>query len=395
MINYFRQFNEMRQQVRALTREMKRRTEEGGTALRRVDELREQVRAQAETLRKLRHSIGDVEAVRQHLRENAETMRTLERALARSAFKVSKLRMEKYLHRLAASDRPIIVGPWYGEIGFETIAWAPFVRWALLEHGFDLSRVSLVARGGSRAIYGLDVPYVDLFTFVKPNHLREKKGAYATQKQDRVRTLDRELARTAAAQLGLKRPHLLHPSMMYATLAPLWADVLTAQLAMSVLKPHRATPPRHPDVPDEYVAARFYSSKALPDSPENREMATNALRALAATNKVVLLQTSTRFDDHGDVQVTVPEGVQVINVGDDPSTNIGVQASVMAHAKQVISTYGGGAYLAAVCGAPVVSIWSKFNWRRHHLALAMEVFKHTNGGRFTVISSEDYARLQG
>ena len=83
----------------------------------------------------------------------------------------------------------------------------------------------------------------------------------------------------------------------------------------------------------------------------------------------------------------------MIDIGANPATNIGVQASVAAHAKQFISTYGGGAYLAAVCGAPVVSVWSKFNWRRHHLALALEVFKHTNGGRFSVMSSDEFKLL--
>lgn len=391
MINYFKQFNDMRQQVRSLSREMKRRTEEGATALRRVDELREQVHAQAETIRTLRHSIGNVEEVRQHLRENAETVRALERVMARSAFKTAKRRADKYLQRLAASTRPIIVGPWYGEIGFETIAWAPFVRWALQTHGVDLGRVSLLARGGSRDFYGLDVPYVDLYDFIKPNHLREQK--HGVQKQDRVRSLDRQLVREAARQLGVTRPTLLHPSIMYGTLAPLWADAISAKLAMSVLQPHRATPPRHPDVPDEYVAVRFYASRAFPDAPENRALASAAIARLAADTHVVVLQSSTRFDDHGDVRVTIPAGVQVIDMGEDPATNVAVQASVAAHARQYVGTYGGGAYLAAVCGTPVVAIWSEANWRRHHLSLALEVFQHTNGGRFTVMSSDDYALL--
>ncbi|MBI4886459.1 MAG: hypothetical protein HY824_05165 [Acidobacteria bacterium] len=395
MTNYLRQFNEMRQQVRLLTREMKHRGEEGATALRRLDEMRQQLQKQSETVRKLKRSMDGIDQVRQHLRDNAETIRSLERVLARSQFKVSRTRIERYLRRLAASGRPIIVGPWYGEIGFEAIAWAPFVRWALITHGFDMGKVSLVARGGSRDLYGLDVPYVDLFNFVKPNRLREQKGEYLTQKQDSVRSLDRQLARSAARQLGLTRPSLLHPSMMYAALAPLWADAIPAQLAMTVLKPCRATPPRHAEVPEDYVAARFYSSKAFPDSPENREVASAALQALAKENRVVLLQSSTRFDDHGDVAVTVPDGVQVIDMGADPATNIGVQASVAAHARQFISTYGGGAYLAAVCGTPVVAVWSKSNWRRHHLALALEVFHHTNGGRFSVMSTAEFKLLIG
>lgn len=391
MINYLRQFNEMRQQVRILAREMKKRAEEGSTALRRVDEMRKELHKQAETLRMLQHSLNDVDEMRRRLRDNAETVRALERVLARSAFKTAKSRVQRYLQKLAVSGRPILIGPWYGEVGFETIAWAPFVRWALHTHGFDLRRVSLVARGGSRDLYGLDVPYADLYEFIKPNHLREQKGG--TQKQDCVRSLDRQLARAAARRLGISRPLLLHPSLMYGTLAPLWTDTISAKLAMTVLHPCRAKPSRHPDVPAEYIAVRFYASRAFPDTPPNRALATAAIDRLAADSHVVLLQSSTRFDDHGDIGVTPARPVQVIDMGSDPATNLAVQASVAAHARQFVGTYGGGAYLAAVCGAPVVSVWSEGNWRRHHLALALEVFQHTNGGRFSVVSADDYKLL--
>ena len=41
------------------------------------------------------------------------------------------------LARIAASGRPILVGPWTGEVGFELMYWAPFVRWFAGHFGID------------------------------------------------------------------------------------------------------------------------------------------------------------------------------------------------------------------------------------------------------------------
>ncbi len=37
--------------------------------------------------------------------------------------------IERELAAIAAGTRPIAVGPWLGEVGFELLYWVPFVRW--------------------------------------------------------------------------------------------------------------------------------------------------------------------------------------------------------------------------------------------------------------------------
>jgi hypothetical protein len=351
------------QQIAALTRLIEDQRADAARAAKKVDDLRQLVRV------------------------GARNLRSLERALSGSNLDVARERASRWFEKLAASGRPILVGPWYGEIGFETVYWAPFVRWAVLNHGIDPGRIAIVSRGGSGAIYGFDAPYTELFELVKPHKLRGLKTGQ--QKQEGVRSLDRQLAHEAAARLGWRRPSLLHPSLMYAALESALDNRVSADAAMAMLQPCTATPPPPAGLPPQYTAVRFYSSRAFPDTPENRDFAAAAVANLVDRSPVVLLRSSARFDDHGDLPVPPDPRVHVIDVGKDPATNVALQASVMAHSRLFVGTYGGGAYLAAVCGAPVLSVWSQPSWRRHHLSLALEIFQRTNGGRFSVASADE------
>jgi hypothetical protein len=69
--------------------------------------------------------------------------------------------------------------------------------------------------------------------------------------------------------------------------------------------------------------------------------------------------------------------------------------SVMAHAQSFVGTYGGGAYLAALTGVPVLALWSEPTWRLPHLGLAQALFRRTNGGRFSVVSCDELALALG
>src|SRR5205085_757963 len=59
-------------------------------------------------------------------------LRFAERVVRRMTDRHQEWRAEKALDRMAriaAGQQPILVGPWTGEVGFELIYWAPFVRW--------------------------------------------------------------------------------------------------------------------------------------------------------------------------------------------------------------------------------------------------------------------------
>src|ERR1700749_2101260 len=59
-------------------------------------------------------------------------------------------RVKRKLEALAVNTDPIVVGPWISEVGFELLYWIPFLHWVVDEYKIDLSRLTIVSRGGVR-----------------------------------------------------------------------------------------------------------------------------------------------------------------------------------------------------------------------------------------------------
>lgn len=58
-----------------------------------------------------------------------------------------------YLKRLTLDDRPIVLGPYRSEIGFEVLYWLPFLNWALKKYGISSDRCLALSRGGMGRLY--------------------------------------------------------------------------------------------------------------------------------------------------------------------------------------------------------------------------------------------------
>ena len=59
----------------------------------------------------------------------------------KEALRVDERRIRRRVKRLAEGTRPILVGPWSGEVGFELLYWIPFVTWALREANVNPDRL--------------------------------------------------------------------------------------------------------------------------------------------------------------------------------------------------------------------------------------------------------------
>ena len=71
--------------------------------------------------------------------------------------------------KIAKSEKPIIIGPWFSEVGYELLYWIPMVRWAREQYGLDPDRFIVVSRGGVSAWYGdLGHRYIELFDYFSP-----------------------------------------------------------------------------------------------------------------------------------------------------------------------------------------------------------------------------------
>jgi len=279
------------------------------------------------------------------------------------AHAVSDVRSE--LDRIARGTETVIVGPWLSEVGFELLYWLPFLNWATREFSLPPDQLIAVSRGGSGAWYSdLCGRHVDVFDLLSVEQYRalnaERWADDGHQKQFEVGPADRRIVELVRERLGLGSTALLHPSLMYGLYRYYWEE----QGSISLLHDHgefrRLPDPggRLPELPDEYVAVRFYFRPSFPDTPDNRRFASNVIQTLAAHRPVVMLNTGLSLDDHADFTPPAQKNVHAVEHLMTPGENIRTQARIIANARALIGTYGGLSYLGPLLGVPTVGIYS-------------------------------------
>jgi hypothetical protein len=308
------------------------------------------------------------------------------------------LREARYARELVTvmgrSGRPIIVGPWLSETGFELLYWIPFVAWAKAYGNFDPSRLVVVSRGGTASWYGhITANYQEIFSFYTPEEFRVRNEGRIDEQEGRqkhleISSFDREIIGRVESKLGLRGAEVLHPSLMYQLFDHYWYQRTPVTLVEAFTSFEPLTTPTGADIrrrlPDRYVAAKFYGNAALPSTPENARFVASYLADLARSNVVVLLNTAQRFDEHTDFPKELLGRVHAIDHLMEPAHNLAVQTEVIRNAEAFVGTYGGFSYLAPLCGVNTVAFYSHPNgFRVDHLEVAKRVFSALKVGTFT------------
>src|SRR5205823_4658102 len=147
-------------------------------------------------------------------RQDTALRRLARRSGIEAEFELTEQRVLDRLERMRRGTQPIIVGPWTGEIGFELLYWAPFVRWAVEKFNLPAERLVIVSRGGTAAWYDVaGARYHDVFSVATPDEFRAHTES--TKKQRSVRAFDREVLRRVRRAIGGGAVHVLHPALMY------------------------------------------------------------------------------------------------------------------------------------------------------------------------------------
>jgi len=290
---------------------------------------------------------------------------------------------------LGRSERPIVVGPWCGEVGFELLYWIPFVHWLVERAQIEGQRLVVITRGGAGAWYrDLTSRSVDIFDHVSAEAFRDHA---ATWKQHQISRFDRQLIAAAMASAGIRRVRLLHPQVMYRLFTAYWKENAVLEPIDAFLR-HRPLPaaPPHPvtnTLPPDYVAAKFYFSQSFPDTAANRSFVQRTIASIAAQMPVVLLNTAAQLDDHRDA---LAAGARVQTITTDVRDNLAAQSAVVARARGFIGTYGGFSYLAPLYGVDALSFFSdRDKLVPFHLSHAQRTFGSLNGGRFLACDVAD------
>ena len=297
---------------------------------------------------------------------------------------------------LGRSGRPILVGPWLSETGFELLYWIPFLTWAQSYGNFDPDQLVVVSRGGAAPWYSHLTPhYEDVLEFFTPDEFRQRNDERILAQRGRLKHMeisafDRDIIERVRAKRRLGKVELLHPSEMYRLFEPFWFQRAPITLVESFVR-FAPLPPLEPwplrrQLPERYVAAKFYGNTALPDTPENRAFTASFLSDLAQHTDVVLLNTGHRFDDHEDFSAQVRGRLHTVEHLMRPTDNLTVQTQIISGAEAFVGTYGGFSYLAPLVGTNTLAFYSHpTGFRFDHLEVAKRVFAGLNRGTFVEV----------
>jgi hypothetical protein len=329
--------------------------------------------------------------------------RALSRLAAVDAPTEEAVAVQRMLQRTARRDRPIVVGPWVSEVGFELLYWIPFLNWVKTYRPFDAERMVIVSRGGCGAWYrDIGARYVDLFDYYTPEQFREKSEQRRTDGKLKPRTItefDRNTVKLVRQTLHLGDCELLHPMHMYRLFVAFWHSRAPVEAVQRFTRFAPLPPIDTADVaaslPDEYVAVRFYFNDAFPDTDVNRRFVADLLTALAETTEIVLLNPGIGIDDHLDVDITARRRIHGISHLLTARTNLEVQTKVIARARAFVGTHGGLSYLPPLYGVKSLSFYSRvLPFTARHLEVARHAFSGMRPGSHVALDINDLDTLR-
>jgi len=310
------------------------------------------------------------------------------------------------INSLGRGGRPILIGPWLSEAGFELLYWIPFLAWAKAYGNLDPSQLVVISRGGAFSWYrDITTQYEDVLSFFTPDEFRARNDGRIIEQRGRMKhveisSFDREIIAKVSEKRGLSGVRLLHPSTMYRLFDHFWFQRVPVTLIEAFTSFGPLPPVEIGDLrsrlPERYAAAKFYGNTALPDTPENQAFVASYLEELTRHIDVVLLNTGQRFDDHEDMARLNRSRIHTVDHLMTPETNLDVQTRIIAGAEAYVGTYGGFSYLAPFVGTHALTFYSHITgFRFDHLEVAKRVFSGLREGSFVEIDlrSMDLMRL--
>ena len=299
--------------------------------------------------------------------------------------------VEREIARVVSGTQPIIVGPWLSEVGYEVLYWVPFVRWVQSTYGVKPDRLVVVSRGGAAAWYSDITPHAfELFDLMSPeqfteSNVRRSAATGGSLKQHLVTSMEESIVADVERRLGLRHAKLLHPSLMYRLFQQFWLGHRPSSFLERRTKYRLVSPPAVPlpDLPDEYVAVKFYTAASLPSTPENRRILQSLIVALAERSHVVMLDTGLTLDDHEDYTFDIASRVHAMRGLLRPENNLAVQTAIIARATAFVGTCGSLAWLAPLLGVDTTAVLADPRFLHGHLQVARRVYHVTRAATFS------------
>jgi len=292
-----------------------------------------------------------------------------------------------FARHLAASRKPILLGPWRSEVGFELLYWIPFLNAFRERYGISRDRCIAIGRGGSAVWYNA-AGTADLYEHLPVEAVRTLSIQASQQtgsiKQNATADWERHVCALTATSLGIAKYHTLSPSWMYQLLAPWWEGKQPVrwldQQTLHAVKMPAPPLPQGLQLPETFIAMRWYARPTWPLKEDLVLWTRKLVSAVASRVPVVLINSGFQADDHADINLgPIPNTIQLSDLTEQtPLNNLAVQSAVIARASGYVGTYGGMAQGAMRFGVPTVALYDQFGQTApQHLALTQHLSLQT------------------
>ena len=272
-------------------------------------------------------------------------------------------------HRLASSDRPILLGPWMGNANWgprpQLLYWRPYLFWLLEQLDRSQRRVVAVSRAGADTWYGaLADEYVDLLDLYGVEEF-ERMGAErlrvtGLRRQRYISDIERDILEAVARRLNLELDdcEIVHPATMFR----MFDEVLRGRLPPGFVLQYarfaklEAAPAADLDLPPRYIAVRFSVEPAYGDRAAARDYLNALVQALAAHVPVVALDTGYSVEGP-EFELDACDGLTSLHGRVPARRSLALQTQVVAGAAAFVGTLGGSVPLAVSCGIQTTGLY--------------------------------------
>ena len=298
----------------------------------------------------------------------------------------------RVLRSASRGARPILVGPWLSEVGYEALYWIPFVRWFADHYHVEPERLIAISRGGVASWYGgIAARYVEQLDLFAPGEFaarNERRTAAADQKQLTRSAFDEEILSRASQRLGLTNPAICHPSSMFGLLRQFWLGNESLQYVLEHTRYAPITARTSvvlPPLPPKYVAVKFYTGRAVMDTPRHRDFLRSIVERLSQQHAIVTLSTGLSLDEHEDYVFRDIPNVITLDRWMTPQNNLAVQTEVIRGAQQFVGTCGSLAWLAPMLGTPTIATYADDRFLTSHLYAARHAYQTMGAAPFVAV----------
>jgi hypothetical protein len=266
-------------------------------------------------------------------------------------------------NKISNSDKKIIIGPFYSEVGYEILYWFPFISW-LTQYSIK-ENLYFIGRGGlSRQFFpnSNHICLIEKFNtkFVNSLIIDNSDNFNGSLKQKKSTANDLEIIKN----LGFSIDDLIvYPSFLFRAYKRYYGGSYGVKFLRLFDNIEFYENIKRDDTKNSNIVVfKLYQSSSF-NILKNKTNIYRLFEKLLDLSFEIQILTTNKLDDHDQLQIDLKfyPGIKVIYVSDE--NNLDCQLNYIKKSKYFISTYGGASYLGPLMGVHTIALADKpYEW---------------------------------